>query len=252
MRELHVYLVVASHIASLAFAVHTTLTSGVRPHILLYAFLIDYLLRLGTIRALHRSAASPAGGWLRAVAPYVSRRPADGQPSYPITEGESGRPTGLSGYLIVMAACSFFAFMLANVDSDRELALDLATGVNDVSWAMVIGTVYWVNSLIARTMVIHPGQALSTNFGYNSREVTVLALAVLTGGVVVVARQALDYGASAWAVMGPLLAFRTAYDLSLSLQPVPAIPPAGPADPLMRAGRRQPRQRRRKSRPGAD
>jgi hypothetical protein len=56
------------------------------------------------------------------------------------------------------------------------------------------------------------------SIGYNTREVTVLAFATLTAGLVVVIRQAKGFSSSGWVVLGPLLAFRFLLDLSSALR----------------------------------
>ena len=166
--------------------------------------------------------ASPHPTLLSTIAPAVTRQPAAGQQSYPVTQGEGGPPAQIAAYLLLMAVLLFFAFVLMNVNADRELSLTLDVGLRDLRWAIVIGAVYWINALVTRTIVIHPREGLARNFGYNSKEVTVLALAVLTGGLVVVVRQNMDLEASGWTVMGPLLFFRFLYDLLTSLQSAPA------------------------------
>ena len=99
--------VVASHLLSLALAVYTTLTSGVPVEILLYAFLIDYILRLGTIKVLHAESAAARTGWVDTLAPYISRRPAPGQESHPVRDGEELEPSGWT----VMGPLLFFRFL---------------------------------------------------------------------------------------------------------------------------------------------
>ena len=209
--------VVASHLLSLALAVYTTLTSGVPVEILLYAFLIDYILRLGTIKVLHAELAAARTGWVNTLAPYISRRPAPGQESHPVRDGEGGPPADVIKYLVVLIALWFFAFVLMHVNAEREVDLTAQSGVADLRWALVIGAIYWVNSLMTRTMVIHPAEPVTRNFGYNSKEIVILAFAVLTGAVVVMVRQNMELEPSGWTVMGPLLFFRFLYDLWASL-----------------------------------
>lgn len=210
-------LIFASHLFSLALAVYTTRTSGVPVEILLYAFLIDYLLRLGTIHVLHAELAAGRGGWVHALAPYISRLPAPGQQSHPVRDGEGGPPADVIKYFVVMTALWFFALVLMHVNADQKIDLTAQAGVNDLAWALVIGAIYWVNSLLTRTMVIHPREPVTRNFGYNSKEVTILAFAVLTGAVVVAVRQNMGLEPSGWTVMGPLLLFRFLHDLWASL-----------------------------------
>jgi hypothetical protein len=72
--------------------------------------------------------------------------------------------------------------------------------------------------LATRTIVVDPNAAPEINFGYNTREVTVLAFAVLTAGAVVVVRQGMELPPSGWAVLGPLLAWRAIFDFSSAVQ----------------------------------
>ena len=174
-------------------------------------------MRLGSIQLLHGAMASPEPTLLRALAPYVTKRPAPRQPSHPVRDGDAGPPAAIGKYFVVIAAISMFAFVMMNVGADKQIRFAPEAGARDLLWALVIGSIYWINSLLTRTMVIHPSEPVTRNFGYNSKEVTILALAVLTGGVVVAVRQNMDLGPSGWTVMGPLLFFRFVYDLSASI-----------------------------------
>lgn len=184
---------------------------------LLYGFIIDYILRLSSIRPLYFGSHSDRG-WVRRAASALSRRPARGEKAQPLVEQNSGRVLGLSGHLGLMALLSYFAFVLANVDADRQLESDLATVLDDLDWAIAVGATYWVNALVTRMIVIDPGRPPTKSFGYNTRELGLLALAVLVGGVVVAVRQMNGYDSSAWSVMGPLLAIRTLGDLHARLK----------------------------------
>jgi hypothetical protein len=221
VRALYIAFIVCSHLLSLALAIYTTRRSGVPADILLYAFLIDYALRLGTIQVLHAAAAAGRDTFSAALAPYVSRLPARGQQSHPVREGEGGPPARLGAYVVVLIVCSFFAFALMSVNADQQIDLRRVAGPEDMQWALLIGVIYWANALLARTLVIHPDEPVTRNFGYNSKEVVILALAVLAGSVVVAIRQNMNLDASPWTVMGPLLFFRFLYDVSASLARTP-------------------------------
>lgn len=217
MRPLYVAFIVGSHLLSLALAIYTTRASGVPVQILLYAFLIDYLLRLGTIQILHAAITAQRDTFLLALAPHVSRLPRAGQQSRPVRDSEPGSPARLGTYFVVLGACAYFAFVLMNVNADRQIDMRMAGAAANLKWAALIGVIYWANALLTRTMVIHPNEPLTHNLGYNTKEVTVLALAVLSGALVVAVRQGMNLDASAWTVMGPLLFFRFLYDVSASL-----------------------------------
>ena len=223
MGALNIALIVLSHAASLAFAVYTTQRSGVRTQVVLYAFIIDYILRLASIRPLHLWSRSDRR-WARAAASALSRQPTGGEKPAPLVEQNSGRFLGLWGHLGLMALLSYFAFVLANVDADRRLGSGLATVLDDLDWAIVVGITYWVNALVTRIIVIDSSQPPTKSFGYNTRELAILAAAVLVGGALVAVRQMNGYQASAWSVMGPLLVIRTLTDLHGRLKA--AHPPA--------------------------
>lgn len=206
------------NLAGLALTVWGIVRSGDRPQVLLYAFILDYCLRLATISVATMAAQEEGPSWLKALVPLVTSRPARGQQSYPLAEESTKKPIEPWGYLIVVAMLGALAFVLANVNADHELDLDGATFTRDMGWAIRLAVVYWLQSLLAGTTVIDPAAPREINFGYNTREVTILAFATLTAGMVVVVRQSRGLAASGWVLLGPLLAFRFIYDLSAGLQ----------------------------------
>jgi hypothetical protein len=201
------------HATGLAFAIFSIKQSGERPQVLLYAFILEYLLRLTTIATV---SIPP----FRMAMPFITRPPYANQQSYAVTRGEGpGAPAGSFGtYITVMAVLTFFAFALIHANEDQELSLDLRTFEHDLTWGIILGVFYWSEALATRTIVIDPKARPETNFGYNTREVTVLAFAVLTAGMVVAARQQMGLPATGWAVLAPLLVWRALYDFSAAIQ----------------------------------
>lgn len=63
------------HAAGLALTLLSIWRSGQRPQVLLYAFILDYVLRLATIDAMGRALAGRGPRRLRAAVPYLSRLP---------------------------------------------------------------------------------------------------------------------------------------------------------------------------------
>ena len=110
------------------------------------------------------------------------------------------------------------AFVLSHVNARHELDVDLPAFANDVRWGAVLGVMYWVQGLAARTIVIDPRASREINLGYNTRDLVVFAFTILASGAVVVFRQSNRMPASGWTVLGPLLAFRFVFDLALSLR----------------------------------
>lgn len=213
MSTLHAVLV---NLSGLAFVIFGIVRSGERPQVLLYAFILTYVAQLFTIEALIHLNRAGSPRWKR-VARRLTSPPEPGRESYPVTNESTGQTTGLSGYLIVTAVFSFFGFMLANVNAERELDLDAETLASDVAWALFVTAVYWAQDLVSQSLVIDFAAPRRVNYGYNTKAVTVLALGVLTAGAVVVVRQELGQDPSGWVVLGPLLAWRTLYDIAMAL-----------------------------------
>ena len=210
--------VVLANIVSLAVVVTSIVWSGQRTQLVLYAFILDFSLRLLTIHVITRILRHKPGQRLSWVIALVCSPPAPGEPSYPMAEEHSGRPAGPGAYAAVVALLALFAFVLGNVNADRQLDVDLATLLGDLRWAVALAFFYWVQALASRSTVIDPTASREINFGYNTRDLTILALATLTAGGVVVFRQAHNLPASGWAMVGPLLAFRCVYDVATGLQ----------------------------------
>ncbi len=201
------------NLIGLAFVTVGLMRSGQRAQVLVYAFILGYFAQLFTLRAMlavHRSSRWPHA---KEVVSRLSRRPVAERESYPLTHHDTNRPAGFGGYVFVMLVMAFFAFMLVNVNADRELDLDARTLAGDLGWALAIAGVYWLMDLASRAIVIDFSAPAAANYGYNTRDLAVIAFAVLTSGAVVVIRQSLKTGASGWVVLGPLLAWRTLYDV---------------------------------------
>jgi hypothetical protein len=215
---------VGVHLAGLALTIAGVIRAGNRPQVLIYAFILEYALRLATVFAVTRALARDGGSLLTRLAPLVCRLPAAAAKSQPIRYEGSQQTAGPAAYAFTVAFLAFLAFVLGNVNADRELDLDLARFEDDLQWAAGLAIVYWVQSLLSRTTVIDPRAPWDVNVGYNTREITILALAVLFAGTVVVVRQANDLPASGWTVLGPLFVFRFVYDLYAALPHEPPAP----------------------------
>jgi hypothetical protein len=141
--------VLAVHVVSLAVLIAGIVRSGERPQVLLYAFIFDYGLRLLTISTATQvmSGRMPTLGWL---ASCVCSPPMAGERSSPVTEEGSGRPVGLSGYLVLLALFGSFGFVLSNVNAQRALDLDGATLMHDVRWAAVLALTYWLQARLPK------------------------------------------------------------------------------------------------------
>jgi hypothetical protein len=211
------YLVVV-HLTGLALAVLSVIRSGDRPQVLIYAFVLEYAVRLAMIFVATRTLAAGRPVVIAQLAAAVCRLPAPGQHAYPLTYEGSNQPAGAGAYAFVMAFLIFLAVVLSNVNPDRELDLDARVLSRDLRWAVLVAAIYWLESLLTRTTVIDPRASSATNFGYNTRDVIILAFATLSAGAVVVIRQGMRLPASGWVVLGPLFVFRFLYDLFAALQ----------------------------------
>ena len=213
--------IVFANFAVLAGAVFGVVRSGQRPQVLLYAFVVDYGLRLFTIEALTGSLRDGGLAWLKPLVPLLSSPPAaEGRASYPLIDEQTKRSLGLGGYVIVTAFLAVLAFVFGHVTAQHQVEIDLMSFVNDLRWAAALGLVYWLQSLASRTIVIDPNASRAINFGFSTRDLTVFALAILTAGGVVAFRQINGKPPTGWVVLGPLLAFRFVFDLAAGLRVV--------------------------------
>ena len=227
--------VVAVHVAGLALAVAGVIRAGDRPQVLLYAFILEYALRLATVFAVVRALAARDDSLLARLAPIVCSPPAPSAESQPIRHEGSRQAAGPGTYAFTIAFLAFLVVVLGNVNADRELDLDAARFGIDLQWASLLALVYWVQSLLDRTTIVDPRARWEVNVGYNTRELTILAVSVLVAGLVVVVRQANELPASGWTVLGPLFAFRFLYDLWGAL-PREQPAPSNSASPSRRRG----------------
>jgi hypothetical protein len=202
--------IILVHAAGLALTIYTIVRAGDRPQVLLYAFILDYALRLVTIQLLTRRAAP--------LAPFFSSPPGPADASTPLRHERSGIAAGGPTYAMVMAFLASVGFVLANVNQHHAIDVDAATLATDAAAALKLAAIYWVEGLLSRTTVLVLNAPLDVNLGYNTREIVVLAFAVLAAGGVVIVRQSRGLGSSGWALLAPLLAFRTLYDLSAALR----------------------------------
>lgn len=209
---------VLAPLVGLAFVVVALVRSGERAPVLVYAFVLTYILQLLTLRAMLAMHTRSRSSRAKQLVALLCSPPEPGRESCPVTDGDTGQPTGLGGYLFVMAVMSFFAFMLVNVNASRTLDVDAGTLAADARWALAVTGIYWLQSLAAQTLVIDFAAPATVNYGYNSGEVPVLAFAVLTAGVAVMIRQGMGAGASGWVVLGPLLAWRTLADMATAVK----------------------------------
>jgi hypothetical protein len=201
------------HAAGLALTVLGIIRSGERPPVLVYAFILDYGLRLLTIRLMLRALAGGTPGMAAGVG-YVTRSPAPGESSHPFVDEETRQPVAFSVYVVLLLFFGTLAMVLANVNAQHTLDVDADTLIRDVRWAVSLAGVYWLQAMIAQAIVIDPAASIETNLGYNNHDLTLLAFAMLGAGAVVVTRQIAGTTSSGWVVLGPLLLFRFLFDLS--------------------------------------
>jgi hypothetical protein len=226
------FYIVVVHVAGLALAIAGVVRAGDRPQVLVYAFILEYGLRLATVFAVTRTLAAREDSLLLRLAPLVSRLPPASAKSQPIRYEGSQQAAGPGAYFFTVIFLAFLAVVLGNVNADRELDLDAIRFEQDLQWASGLAIIYWLQSLLTRTTVIDPKARWDVNVGYNTRELTILAVSVLVAGMVVVVRQANDLPSSGWTVLGPLFALRFLYDLWSALPQADREPePSDSANP---------------------
>jgi hypothetical protein len=169
----------ASHAATAAAVVASVDYSGESPRIAIYGFYFHYVCLLLTAWACMRMHGSGRAA-LQRVARALTRPPRPGRPSTPVTEG--GRPARFRAYLIVMAALSWFTFVMVNV-ADQEIVTPGPVIRDELRWGLAVAAIWWLQDLWDRRVVMRFEEPLTTNLGWNSQGTTVGALAVLTGGI---------------------------------------------------------------------
>jgi hypothetical protein len=200
------------HAVGLALTVLGIVRSGERPPVLVYQFILAYALRLVTIRVMQQALARNNAA-LTASVTSLTTTPARGEFSSPLRDEVSHRLVGFPTYLVMLLFFGALAFVLTNVNARHELDVDGPAVIRDVGWAGVLAAMYLVEGLMSRTIVIDPAASIETNLGYNNRDLTLLGLAMLGAGAVVVVRQTTGRTSSGWVVLGPLLLFRFLFDL---------------------------------------
>jgi len=187
------------------------LRSGERPPVLVYAFIIEFLLRLVTIQVMMRALKANT---LESPISYVTVPPEPGQRSYAPVYEETRQPIPFHTYIIIVLVLAAMAFVVVNVGADKEIHVDAEALVRDLRWASALAAIYWVEGLIGRTITIDRHAPSELNLGYNARDLVILAFAVLTAGSAVAARQMSGLNSSGWVVLAPLLVVRFFFDVS--------------------------------------
>jgi hypothetical protein len=141
---LYTLYIVAVHIAALALAVAGVIGGGDRPQVLVYAFILEFGLRLLTVYVVTQSLAFRQDSLITRLAPVVCRLPSRLDRSAPLTYEGSTQSVGPGGYLAATGFLAFLAVVLSNVNPDRELDLDAAAFARDLEWSAWLALVYWM------------------------------------------------------------------------------------------------------------
>ena len=203
--------IVVVNLVGLALAFFGIVRSGERTTVLVYAFILEFLLRLVTIQVMQRALKTNT---LESVIAAVTMPPAPGQRSYAPFYEDTRRPIPFHTYMIVVLLLAWMAFVIVNVGVDKELHLDPEMLVRDLRWAVALAGIYWLEGLIGRTITIDRYASSELNLGYNARDLVILAFAVLTAGWGVIARRIWRLNSSGWVVLAPLLVVRFFFDVS--------------------------------------
>lgn len=178
---------------------------GPRP--LVYGFFINYFYRLVTLALVLRLHASGTGPG-RAIARSLTRPPHPQRPSYQVMvgEGSASTPGGFGAYVLVLAVMAYFSGMMLNV-ADKQLVTPIGVFGEELLAGLGLGLSWWLLDLADRRVTVRFDQEVRLNLGYNSSETTVLALTVLSGGIVSAVM------GSPWPYFIALLAWKTIYDV---------------------------------------
>ena len=96
----------------------------------------------------------------------------------------------------------------------------------ELGWALVLATVYWVEDLLNRSLLVDPGRSVPVNLGCNAGGLTLLFAAVFVGAFLVVGATwiatTLAPGSSAlaeaaaWVALALLCVFRAVREVGTS------------------------------------
>jgi hypothetical protein len=213
---------ITPHLTALGLSVFWYGSRQDEPRVFFYAYILTCLLEILCLAFFLRLYPG-APRWLRALLERHTRRPRAGEVSQPyIVQG--GGAAGLGSILVAFGIIAFFGFILANVNSAKELDVSRAQFLLELARAAPLCLIYLLETLIGRGLVADFWAAPSRNYGYNSSQLTYLALAVLSSGaLMVMVQDRLDHS-TGWVVLGPLLFFRHGL---LILQGVFGTLPAG-------------------------
>jgi hypothetical protein len=176
------------------------------PRILSFALILVTLSRLLTVQWMNRLNRLGNDAWVELLQSKFFRPPPRGaRPPY-YTDGDSGRPVGFGGYLLVVVAVFGTAFLLLHVDARHKLSFSWTVFHTEIGWALLIALVYWVTDLIGRDMVFDAGRPPIDNLAFNNSSLTLLAIAVLLAAGLVVFFQAQNLDPNPWVFYGPVLA----------------------------------------------
>ncbi|MEW6689539.1 MAG: hypothetical protein AB1452_10675 [Pseudomonadota bacterium] len=176
------------------------------PRPAIYGLFVSYFYRLATLAVL--LPLHDAGGFGKRLVRSLSRPPHPERPSYQVTVGEGARavPGRFGAYLFVLAVLAFFSVIEINV-AKQEFATPMRVFGHELRQGLWLGLVWWVLDLFDRRITLRFDQGVALNLGYNSAEITVLALTVLTGGVASAMME------TPWPYFIALLAWKTLYDV---------------------------------------
>jgi hypothetical protein len=183
------------------------------PRILVYAFLLAYTLKLLTIEGIllvHEERIFP---FTAGLLPYMSKNPPPGIVSQPFIEEGSNKPIKLPGYLLLMGGIFFCIIIMLHVNKRHTLDFEWGVFFREISWGAFLAFFCWIGDVITRAIIIDVNASREINYGYNNREVVVIAFAVLLGALAVMVFQMRGQDPTPWVIYGPMLVLKQFSDM---------------------------------------
>ena len=183
------------------------------PRIFIYAFLLSYTMKLLTIEGILLIYEERCLPFAKPLLPYISKNPPPGAVSNPFIEETSKKPIKLPGYLLLMVGAFIFFILLLHVNKHHELDFKWRNFFIEMGWGCLLGFVWWIGDILSKTIIIDTTAPREINYGYNNREVVILAFAVLLGALAIMIFQMRGKNPTPWVIYGPLLVIKQMYDM---------------------------------------
>jgi hypothetical protein len=189
------------HTLSILLVLWASQAAGEHPGSIFLAYLLNYSYRVLVLGGLVQVAR--AGKFGSGLLSLLTSPPGPSDRNQPLRQGDqAGPPASLWVYLLLILFLGYMGFILIHAEDTRNLDVDLRQGMDELAGASWLALIWLVQDLAGRRLVADPKMDLTYNLGFNAEETGVLAMAILTGGLLTVAGEIFGLGRSPWWTVG--------------------------------------------------